>query len=166
MDRSSDPDEENGPESQGATTAPPSEVRLGVLADYVGFHLRQAQNAAFKAYKKRTGDPEVRPGWFSVLALIGANPGITPVVLSRASGRDKSTLTPILRDLAHRSLIVRMPVLGDRRSYALALTDSGEEKLALLAKHAAIHEHKLDQLAGPAKAELLTQLRRITALLE
>ena len=59
-----------------------------------------------------------------------------------------------------------MPVAGDKRSYALALTDAGREKLKALAAHAAVHDRKLDRIAGPKKAELLTLLRRITALLD
>jgi DNA-binding MarR family transcriptional regulator len=157
--------EESPPEPHGAVSAP-TEARLGVLDDYIGFHLRQAQNAAFKAYKKRTGDPEVRPGWFSILALIGANPGITPVLLSRANGHDKSTMTPILRDLTQCRLIERMSVANDKRSYALALTEAGREKLEMLAAHAARHERKLDEIAGPKKAELLVLLRSIAASLD
>jgi DNA-binding MarR family transcriptional regulator len=157
---------ESAPEPRRGPTPTRPEIQLGVLDDYIGFHLRQAQNAAFRAFKRRTGDPDVRPGWFSVLALIGANPGITPAFLSRASGRDKSTLTPILRDLTHQRLIRRMPVAGDKRSYALALTGAGDEKLAVLSAHAALHEHKLDAIAGARKVELLKVLRRITALLD
>jgi DNA-binding MarR family transcriptional regulator len=165
MDRRSEPDE-NAPEPQGEPVSTPTEVRLGLLDDYIGFHLRQAQNASFKAFKRQTGEPDLRPGWFAVLALIDVNPGITPVLLSRASGRDKSTLTPVIRDLSHRHLISRMPVAGDKRSYALALTDAGREKLKALASHAAVHDGKLDRITGPKKAELLTLLRRITALLD
>jgi DNA-binding MarR family transcriptional regulator len=165
MDRQSEP-AEDAPEPQGEPISTPSEIQLGVLDDYIGFHLRQAQNASFKAFKRQTGEPDLRPGWFAVLALIDVNPGITPILLSRASGRDKSTLTPIIRDLTHRRLIRRMPVARDKRSYALALTEVGREKLATLAVHAAAHDHKLDAIAGPKKGELLALLRRITALLD
>lgn len=165
MDRPSDP-VENAPEPQGEPVSTPTEIQLGPLDDYIGFHLRQAQNASFKAFKRQTGDPDLRPGWYAVLTLIDVNPGITPILLSRASGRDKSTLTPIIRDLTHRHLISRMPVAGDKRSYALALTDVGRQKLAALAAHAALHDNKLDAIAGPKKAELLALLRRIIALLD
>lgn len=144
----------------------PSQIQLGPLDRYIGFHLRMAQNASFKAFARQTGDPELRPGWFAVLSLIESNPGITPMLLSRASGRDKSTLTPILRDLSHHDLIERLPVPGDKRSYALALTPAGRDKLRELAKHAEIHDRKLDQIAGPKKAELLALLRRISTLLD
>jgi DNA-binding MarR family transcriptional regulator len=164
MDRNSDrdaPQEDTSDLGSGQ-----SEIKLGVLDHYIGFHLRQAQNSSFKAFKRQTGEPDLRPGWFAVLALIEANPGITPIVLSRASGRDKSTLTPLIRDLTHRHLIKRLPVPGDKRSYALALTPAGTEKLRTLATHAAVHDGKLDRIAGAKKAELLDLLRRVAALLE
>jgi DNA-binding MarR family transcriptional regulator len=154
------------PEPPEKAVSAPTEIQLGPLDEYIAFHLRQAQNASFKAFKRRTGDPELRPGWYAVLALIDVNPGITPILLSRASGRDKSTLTPVLRDLTHRHLIRRMPVAGDKRSYALALTDAGREKLATLANNAAVHDAKLDKIAGAKKGELLAILRRITAFLD
>ena len=142
------------------------DIRLGTLEQYIAFHLRLAQNASFKAFKRESGDPELRPGWFAVLSLIESNSGITPMLLSRASGRDKSTLTPILRDLSHRLLIERLPVPGDKRSYALALTPAGREKLHELATHAAVHDRKLDQIAGAKKGDLLALLRRISTMLD
>jgi DNA-binding MarR family transcriptional regulator len=101
------------------------------------------------------------------MMLVHVNPGITPMALSRASGRDKSTLTPVLRDLESRGYLDRYLVPRDKRSYALALTASGEEMLAKLADHAAAHDRKIDEIVGcPNKAELLALLRKIALLLE
>jgi len=158
--------DEDAAGADGEPTATKNEIRLGILEGYIGFHLRQAQNASFKAFQRQTGEPGLRPGWFAVLSLIDSNPGITPALLSRASGRDKSTLTPVLRDLTHRNMIEKLPVPNDRRSYSLALTPSGRDKLWELAKHAEIHDRKLDHIAGPRKAELLALLRRISSLLD
>jgi DNA-binding MarR family transcriptional regulator len=152
--------------AESEATATKNEIRLGILEGYIGFHLRQAQNASFRAFQRQTGEPGLRPGWFAVLSLIDTNPGITPAVLSRASGRDKSTLTPVLRDLTHRGMIERRPVSNDKRSYSLALTSTGREKLRELATHAEIHDRKLDKIVGPRKVELLALLRRISTLLD
>ena len=97
-------------------------ICLGELDDYIGFHLRLAQNASFKAFKRQTGQSDLRPGRFAVLALIHHNPGITPMALSLASGRDKSTITPVLRDLQRAGMITRTPVPRDKRSHSLHLT--------------------------------------------
>ena len=139
---------------------------LGKLDNYIGFHLRLAQNASFKAFKKKTGEDNLRPGWFAVLSLIHDNPGITPMALSRASGRDKSTLTPVLRDLDKRHFIARQPTANDRRSYSLFLTPAGQAKLARLAGHAADHDKVLDDIVGENKADLIDLLRRIWSVLD
>jgi DNA-binding MarR family transcriptional regulator len=141
-------------------------VRLGLLGDYIGFNLRLAQAASFRAYTRRVDIRGLRPGWFAVLSLINDNPGITPLALSRASGRDKSTITPLLRDLVKNEMIVREGIPADRRSYALRMTARGEEALALLAARAAAHDSALDAIAGDQKEALLELLRRIVAELD
>jgi DNA-binding MarR family transcriptional regulator len=138
-------------------------IRFGPLENYITFHLRMAHGAAFRAFQRRAGMPGLRPGWFAVLTLIRENPGITPMALSRGSGRDKSTITPILRDLEHEGLVSREAVPADRRSYALRLTSKGEVRLAHLSQRAAEHDARLDAIVGDRKEELLALLRRIVA---
>src|ERR1700741_5144759 len=101
-------------------------IDYGPLADWIGFHVRMAQIAAFQAFARETGEVDLPPGRFALLTLIGRNPGISQTVLSRAAGRDKSTLTPALRDLKRRGLIARRRLESDRRSYHLTLTPSGQ----------------------------------------
>jgi DNA-binding MarR family transcriptional regulator len=145
---------------------PADGITLGPLGNYLGFYLRLAQNASFQAFKRHTGEADLRPGWFAVLSLIGTNPGITPMALARASGRDKSTITPVLRDLMRNRLVKREPIPSDRRSYALSLTPAGEEKCAELSLHAARHDQELDALVGDRKQELLDLLRLIATSLD
>ncbi len=142
------------------------DVTLGALGANVAFHLRMAQDASFKAFKRHTGEADLRPGWYAVLLLIDVNPGITPMALSRASGRDKSTLTPVLKDLIAHGLVRQRPIPSDRRSYAMSLTPAGEERLARLARHAEAHDRRMDEIVGPNKDELIALLRRITHLLD
>jgi DNA-binding MarR family transcriptional regulator len=148
-------------------TPPTAEpLHLGPLADFVGFHLRLAQEASFQAFARRVRDLDLRPGRFAVLALIGENPGISQTALGRVSGRDKSSLTPALDDLAGRALIHRRRVARDRRSYALSLTAKGERLLATLLTHARAHDRRLDGIVGLRnKAEFLRTLRRIAMAL-
>jgi DNA-binding MarR family transcriptional regulator len=138
-------------------------VALGALDGFIGFHLRLAQNASFKAFKRHTGEHDLKPGWFAVMTLISLNPGITPMALSRASGRDKSTITPVLRSLEQRALVERSPVAGDRRSYALTLTPAGRDMLDRLTEHARAHDRQLDAIVGADKPQLIGLLRRIAA---
>jgi hypothetical protein len=97
----------------------------GMLDGYIAYHLRLAQNASFRAFQRKTGQHDLKPGWFAVLSLIGDNPGITPMTLSRGSGRDKSTLTPVLRDMLAGGYIERIASTTDRRSYGLTADRCG-----------------------------------------
>jgi DNA-binding MarR family transcriptional regulator len=141
-------------------------VRLGPLADFIGFHLRMAQEVSFQAFARRVGEVELSPGRFALLMLIGENPGISQAALGRASGRDKSTLTPALDDLERRGLVRRERPASDRRAYALTLTEAGAAMLATLTEHARAHDRALDRIVGSGeKARFLRTLRRIAAAL-
>lgn len=145
---------------------PGEPATLGALDHYIGFNLLLAQNASFKAFKRRSGEDTLKPGWFGVLSLINDNPGITPMSLSRLSGRDKSTMTPVLRDLRHAGLIARGETQGDRRSYRLTLTPAGEAELKTLAEHARRHDEDLDAIVGDRKEEFLALLRSVAAFFD
>lgn len=141
-------------------------VHLGPLADALGYHIRMAQAASFREFQRSVGMKRLKPGWFAVLSLINDNPGITAVALSRAAGRDKSTMTPLLRELERDGLIARLDVPADRRCHALELTEAGRAALARLARPAREHDAALDAIAGPDKAAVIAFLRRVIARFE
>ncbi len=139
-------------------------VDYGPLAGWVGFNLRMAQAAAFQAFSRLAKEIGTRPGRFATLMLIGRNPGISQTALSRANGRDKSSLTPVLNDLARRGLVQRRRVRSDQRAYRLTLTPAGRRLLAELTRCARTHERKLDRIVGAREQRLfLRTLKRIIA---
>lgn len=139
-------------------------IRLGPLADFIGFHLRLAQEASFRAFAQRSGCPGIKPSRFAIMTLIAENPGLSQTALGRAAGRDKSTLTTSLDDLTRRGLVRRDREPSDRRSYRLRLTPKGEEVLADLMERAREHDRLLDSIVGPdRKPELIRLLARIAA---
>ncbi len=138
-------------------------VDFGPLADWVGFHLRMAQAASFQAFAREAKDVELSPGRFATLTLIAQNPGISQTALSRANGRDKSSLTPVLDDLVRRALVRRTRAQTDRRSYQLTLTAAGKRMLRRLTACAQRHENHLDRVLGRDRASFLRVLRRVAA---
>jgi DNA-binding MarR family transcriptional regulator len=144
-----------------------AEARLGPLDGFLGFHLRLAQEASFRAFAQAVGERGLRPSRFAMMVIIAENPGITQTALGRASGRDKSTLTTAMDDLVKRGLVSRGRDPADRRSYGLGLTAKGRAALARLMRIAEQHDRRLDELVGPANKPLLLQmLRRIIAGLD
>jgi len=140
-------------------------ISYGSLPNKIGFHLRMCQEASFRAFAARAGEPDMKPQRYTILTLIGENPGITQTLLSRCSGRDKSTLTPALNDLQARGLLERRRVESDRRSFQLYLTPEGEALRARLDQHSDAHDRDLDTIVGADKTALIRLLRRITTSL-
>jgi DNA-binding MarR family transcriptional regulator len=139
-------------------------IDYGPLADWVGFNLRMAQAAAFQAFSRLAQEIGTRPGRFATLMLIGRNPGISQTALSRANGRDKSSLTPVLNDLARRGLVIRRRTRADQRTYRLSLTPAGRRLLGELTRCAREHERKLDQIIGAEEQkDFVRVLKRIIA---
>ena len=136
-------------------------IRLGVLGDYIGFHLRMAQDASFRAFARHAGMRDLKPGRFAAMTVISNNPGITQAELGRAIARDKSSVTPLIQDLEKRGLVERQRSPTDRRSIALSLTATGEETLGRLTAHAAEHDRALDAIVGPKKPEFMNLLKKI-----
>jgi DNA-binding MarR family transcriptional regulator len=140
-------------------------INYGPLTDWVGYNLRMAQAASFHGFAKLAEEIGTRPGRFATLLLIGCNPGISQTALSRANGRDKSTLTPVLNDLARRGLIRRERTANDQRTYHLTLTPAGHDLLRQLLQCARRHERRLDRIVGSRdRAAFLRILKRIAAL--
>lgn len=139
-------------------------IDYGPLENWVGFHLRLAQNASFQAFSREAWGIDLRPGRFATLMLIGLNPGISQTALSRANARDKSSLTPVLEDLTRRKLIKRNRTRHDRRSYELTLTPAGEQLLQQLTVCAERHDQNLDRIIGPReRARFLKTLKKLIA---
>jgi DNA-binding MarR family transcriptional regulator len=148
----------------GKPNGPGEAIDYGPLAGWVGFNLRMAQAAAFQAFSRLASEIGTRPGRFATLMLIGRNPGISQTALSRANGRDKSSLTPVLNDLERRGLVHRRRTRADQRTYRLSLTPAGRRLLDELTRCARAHERNLDRIIGAKEQEHFVRvLKRIIA---
>lgn len=155
------------PVSKKDRAAPTAEgghdVQLGFLAGFVGFHLRLAQDASYRAFARHRDKDLIKPGRFPALAIIHLNPGISQSALGRAIARDKSTVSPLIKDLQQNGFISRKPSPHDRRSVTLTLTKKGERTLDRLHARAKEHESEIDKLVGASKGRLMTLLDKIIA---
>ncbi len=133
-------------------------INFGPLANWVGFNLRMAQEAAFQAFSRRSQEIGESPGRFATLTLIARNPGISQTELSQANGRDKSSLTPVVEDLVKRKLVERKRLDSDRRTYRLNLTPDGKKILTMMTRCARRHERNLDQVIGTRDRKRFIQI--------
>jgi len=153
------------PKTNGGTgtgdSEPARDVELGPLGEYIGFHLRLAQDASFRAFARNTGRKDIKPGHFAALLVIDSNPGIGQGELGRAIARDKSTVTPLIQNLRQRGLIEIKRSTKDGRRIHLMVTTEGKRFLRGVQKHARQHDRKLDAIVGADKSIFIALLRRI-----
>jgi DNA-binding MarR family transcriptional regulator len=140
-------------------------TQLGRFADSVGFHMRRTHEVAQQYVATSLADTGLMPIHVEVLAVIGDNPGTIPSVVADALGRDRSSVTGILRTLIDRGLIDRARTIRDRRAALLRLTPAGEVMLQRAQRRVAACDATLDRILGEDKPALLEQLRRISAAL-
>ncbi len=136
------------------------EAELGPLATSIPFLLRLTADDAFRDFRRRVGDPDLAPGRFPALALIGSDQGINQTELARRLGRDKSSITPIIDDLERRNLVRRERLTQDRRHYGLSLTQKGQAMLRKFLRHANEQEKAFEEIVGATNLSLFTSILR------
>jgi DNA-binding MarR family transcriptional regulator len=139
-------------------------AEYGMLPSLVGYHLRRAQIAVFQNFARTMAELAVTPGQFGVLEVIANNPGLSQTELARAIGIDRSTMVAVIDGLEGRGLVVRAPAPSDRRSYALRLSDEGEQAIVAMRERVRAHEADIARDLSPAEQRTLVDLlRRIAA---
>jgi DNA-binding MarR family transcriptional regulator len=136
-------------------------VDLAELTDRTGYIVRRAQVWIFQDVIRAMAGFDIRPAQFSVLTVIGANPGLSQSAVSQALGIERARLAVMLHGLEGRGLAKRMPSRSDKRSHALHLTLQGERLLAQLKSIVAAHEQRVIAKIG---AEGKRQLLRILSV--
>lgn len=123
--------------------APGAAVDMGGLENRLGYVLRRAQLWVFRDIISQMAGFDIKPAQFSVLTVIGANPGITQRNLGRSLEIEPGRLVLMLDELERRGLTRREQPGNDRRSRTLFLTPKGKRQLGQLTALADKHEARL-----------------------
>jgi DNA-binding MarR family transcriptional regulator len=155
------------PRSMGSGDARPSVGRrdgsrpdLGVLGGHLGYFLRRAQVAVFQDFIRTLSEIDIRPAQYSVLVVIGANPGLSQADVSELLGIERARLVRLLDRLEKRGLMRRLASPTDRRSHALRLTAAGRAALKRAKALAAAHETRLLERLGAANHRMMMEALR------
>jgi len=121
-------------------------VDRGALDRRLGYWLRRAQIAVFRDFFEAFERFDIRPAQYSILTIIERNPGLRQGAVGEALGIKRTNLVAMIDELERRKLVRRDPSSGDRRSYALALTEKGARLAVEL--HAASERHEQRLIAA------------------
>lgn len=133
-------------------------LELGRLGNFIGFRLRRIQNQLSGAFSTQIVEIGLRPGEFSALAIISANPGLSQAKLAREVGLDKSAAVAVVDDLERLGMAERRRSPDDRRRHALYTTEAGEAALVKLFARLALVEQDVLNVLGPRDLQVLSTL--------
>lgn len=126
-----------------------SQLDHGPLGERLGYILRRAQLAIFEDFIAACDRFDIRPGQYSVLTVIEQNPGFSQTKVAEALGIKKTNFVAMVDAFENRGLVRRAAMHGDRRSYALFLTDAGKALMRKLHRVAEQHEQRIIDRIGP-----------------
>lgn len=107
---------------------PSGHLDASALKHVMGYQLAQAAVVCNLVFTRAVGAPlSLRPVEYTVLQLIGANPGCSSVRLARALSVTKPNITMWVDRLCERGLIERHPSATDKRSHELHATAAGHD---------------------------------------
>jgi DNA-binding MarR family transcriptional regulator len=128
----------------------------------VAFLLAQLGAHAAALFAERIRPLQLTPPQAGVLRRLAQFPGQSQRELADALGMHAPRLVALIDELEDRGLVARDRDPGDRRNYAISLTDEGRRLLTELGRIAGQHEHAITaSLDDKERAQLLALLRRI-----
>jgi DNA-binding MarR family transcriptional regulator len=134
------------------------EIVLDALAGHAGYAVRRFQIWIFQDFIRTLSAVDIRPTQYSVLTVIGANPGLSQMAVAKRLGIERARLVHLLDSLEQRDLVSRLRSATDRRSHALHLTARGRTALAQFRRLAAEHERHVADKIGKENRERLLQI--------
>jgi DNA-binding MarR family transcriptional regulator len=142
--------------------APTRPISVGMLPNLLGYNIRRVEIALWRDLNNTVGKGIVRPGLFSLMILVEANPGIAQIDLANQLDVDKATIVGLVHHLQKLKYVVREQSTIDRRRTGVFLTSAGSQVLARLRTQMLEHEQRFTRLFTAAELALLFAfLRRI-----
>ncbi|MFH5927270.1 MarR family winged helix-turn-helix transcriptional regulator [Roseomonas xinghualingensis] len=120
----------------------PDLVDFGPLAGTVSYGIKRAYLRVIRDLEGALAPSGFTPPLLAALAIVAANPGISPARLAAAMGHGRSRAAPLLDHLEGQGLLTRRAG-PDRRSIRLHLTATGRAALRRLKSIVAEHEVRI-----------------------
>lgn len=144
-------------------TTPEEPLDESPLTTLIGYQLAQATVVTSRVFQSRVGKPQdLNTVEYTMLALIRANPGVSPTQLRKAMGISKPYVTAGLEKLHARRLISREVNSSDQRAQCLFATpDSARLVEAMTAELLAGERETMSTLSSAEHAILAELLHKL-----
>ena len=135
------------------------------VASHLGYLMRRASAAMMARLGNALAPLGLRPVEATILLLIAANPGCSQSDIGRQLGIKRANMVPLMAGLSAKRLIDKS--MGDGRTYALSLTEAGEQARIAAERVMAELENRHSALLESPQAEALkAALRRLAEAID
>lgn len=146
-----------------AETTDETAIQMGEIQNSLGFLLRVAQIQTFERFFESLGSYGLKPGEFTVLWVIGLNPGMRQGTIARQLSIKPAHMTKLVGRLIKQGYVAREQHTEDRRAVRISLTEQGrdfvaENKSAFLMQNA----HERNQMSPEEMETLIGLLQKLT----
>ena len=128
------------------------------LQSLLGYNARRVSLKAIELFSQRMAAYGLGPVDFSILSLIGRNPGITSRQLCGTLSLLPPNLVGKITQMEKRDLLLRQPHPEDGRAIGLHLTAAGSELMQRAEGTATALEADVSQKLSPTEAKTLLAL--------
>lgn len=134
-------------------------INYDILDELVGYAVRRAQLSIYEDFARALAAEDITPQRFSSLVIIENNPGISQTKLAEVMGIARSGVVSIIDRFEKQGFVERQES-GDRRSYNLHLTRSGQRQLKKYKKAVQDHDDRISEALTPGEKVQLRELLR------
>lgn len=131
---------------------------IGVLAPFVGYHLRRAFGAFVADYSEAMDGTGMRQVLVGILAVVANQPGINQGAAGRILGIKRANMVSLINELVAARLVYRIVDPQDRRAFSLNLTEAGSAMLDDCRSRIEQHENRMLSVFSADEIEVLREL--------
>ena len=142
---------------------PAGHLEEAVLHRVLGYQLAQATIVTTSVYMSQVGEPyELRPVEYTILSLIGQNPGGSAAQLAKALAVTAPNITMWIDRLEGRGLVARQRSDTDKRAQRLQLTAKGKSLVTVATERVLAAEREaLADLSEGERTILIELLHKV-----
>lgn len=145
---------------ESADDAASGAIDTDVIEVFLGYGTRRASEVIHGNFIRLMAPLGLRPVSFTLLALVGRNPGITSSQLCQILDLQSPNLVGLVKQLQDRELIERRPHPTDGRAMGLHLTTGGRQLLQQASALAHAADDEASARLTPEERQTLTRLLR------
>ena len=133
-------------------------ITLGLLSELLDYKIRSAQLFTFEKFRNLASDLGITSGQAGALVLIANNPGISQAHLARAMRIERATMGTTISRMIDHGWVDRLQNSGNRRAYALFLSDKGAKLMERLLPVMKEHDRAIKANLNAEEAQILNSL--------